>query len=289
MADLSGTATKDDGTAIGGAKITAENQDTGEVSKTTTTNTDGTYTISGVSPMTAQVLIEYEENGTVYRDYANPYVTVESQFVGDPTSFWGFDEGSGTTLNDSLGSFDGTINGATWQTGAGYGDTYLQFDGTDDDVALGSWIHPNTNGAYTQVCWAAPADPLGPSQTIFGPYSQARLHKSGSGDEIYTRVNQNPTPTIVPTDVITADTWYMLAVTRDASGNITTYRDNVGVVATATEDHTFSEASIAFGSDAAGSKFYNGAIDYTLLYDYELTEQEILDIYNDTSGNYPGH
>ena len=50
---------------------------------------------------------------------------------------WNTDEGSGATLVDSNGGLDGTINGATWQSGAGTNNAYLDYDGVDDHTDLG--------------------------------------------------------------------------------------------------------------------------------------------------------
>ena len=61
---------------------------------------------------------------------------------------YNFDEGSGTTINDSVGNNDGTIIGATWQTdtvnpaidniyyGGAIVENHLSFDGVDDYVDL---------------------------------------------------------------------------------------------------------------------------------------------------------
>lgn len=52
---------------------------------------------------------------------------------------WPHDEGSGTTLTDNVGSVDGTINGATWESlGDAVGGFYLDYDGVDDFTNLGN-------------------------------------------------------------------------------------------------------------------------------------------------------
>jgi len=69
-------------------------------------------------------------------------ITVDGQTVFSATPpipssaihHWKIDEGSGTTVADSVGSADGTINGATWDTGTYVGGAYLDFDGSNDDV-----------------------------------------------------------------------------------------------------------------------------------------------------------
>ena len=287
MADISGTATYEDGTALSGATVTAEDQEAGEVIGTTTTNADGTYTITDVPATTAQVLIEHQENGTVYRDYAKPYVVVESALVGNPVSFWPHKEGSGSVLYDTEGTRDGDIIGSTWQTGAGYEDIYLEHDGTDDYVSLGTWAMPNTNGAFSVVMWVRFDAPTGDSQPMFGEQSASiRIHKSGSGDNVYSRWHNASEIEVIPAGSLTSG-WHMLAVTRAEDDTARSYYDDNGVHDTNTWGETPSSVEHQLASTVGWSSEFVGATDYVLLYDYQLTDQEILDIYNDTSGNYP--
>ena len=44
--------------------------------------------------------------------------------------------GTGTTLEDVIGSLDGDIQGASWQSGIGAGDNYLLYDGDTDQTEL---------------------------------------------------------------------------------------------------------------------------------------------------------
>jgi len=73
------------------------------------------------------------------------------------THQWDSDEGTGTTLADSIGSLDGMINGATWTSGLGTGDTHLLYDATDDYTdlvgsasALSYYVN---NGEGTLFAW----------------------------------------------------------------------------------------------------------------------------------------
>ena len=74
---------------------------------------------------------------------------------------WNHDEGEGTTLSDAIGGLDGAINGATWTSGAGTEDVYLDYDGTDDFTDLGSGSrsalsHFVNDGAGTILFWINP-------------------------------------------------------------------------------------------------------------------------------------
>jgi hypothetical protein len=81
--------------------------------------------------------------------------------IAGAISYWRFDEGSGTTVSDSVDGNPGAIDGETWATGK-VGNA-LSFDGIDDDVEIPSsdnlifgtndftimaWIYPTAfNGA----------------------------------------------------------------------------------------------------------------------------------------------
>lgn len=51
-------------------------------------------------------------------------------------SYWSFNEGSGTSAADSVGSNTGTLNGATWATGLI--DDASRLDGINDHIAFGN-------------------------------------------------------------------------------------------------------------------------------------------------------
>ncbi|MGB5717329.1 MAG: DUF4347 domain-containing protein, partial [Gammaproteobacteria bacterium] len=70
---------------------------------------------------------------------AYEYVVVSNDapvFIDGSVGNWNFDEGSGTTTDDSAyGTSTGTLNGATWTTAGKFGDA-LEFDGVDDYVEI---------------------------------------------------------------------------------------------------------------------------------------------------------
>ena len=69
-------------------------------------------------------------------------------------SWWKFDEGTGSTVYDSVGNYDGTITGGTWTTGMFGG--ALDFDGTDDYVTITTDPNLNNLGAMTISAWIYP-------------------------------------------------------------------------------------------------------------------------------------
>ena len=76
----------------------------------------------------------------------------------DLVAHWTFDEGEGTVAHDSAGSYDGTVNGASWTAGKVGG--ALAFNGTSNyvyvpdndalditgDITIAAWVYFNRGG-----------------------------------------------------------------------------------------------------------------------------------------------
>ena len=73
----------------------------------------------------------------------------------EPVSYWRFDDESGPTADDSIGSNDGTVSGATWTNGKV--DGALSFNGSGDyvDISSVSWSAIGT-GDFTISAWIKP-------------------------------------------------------------------------------------------------------------------------------------
>jgi formylglycine-generating enzyme required for sulfatase activity len=80
----------------------------------------------------------YATDGTEYTEALTGCQS--TQTITGLVSHWKFDEGTGTTAYDSIGTNHGTLtNGPTWKTSADcISGGCLQFDGVDDYVSLGS-------------------------------------------------------------------------------------------------------------------------------------------------------
>ena len=84
---------------------------------------------------------------------------------------WYIDEGTGTTLNPSIGSVTATINGATWQSESGpIGNKYLSFDGSGDFVETDSSIDA-AQDTFTVFGWARIRSFTGFGHTLAGAAS----------------------------------------------------------------------------------------------------------------------
>lgn len=143
--DIQGTITDADGNVVQGATVSLFKH-TGEVVEHTTTDASGNYIFGSHSEGDGtstdwHVVARYDDGNGNYNAFSKPYVTASlSTAVPDSggTHQWNYTEGSGTTVADSIASLDIAYSGATWQTGAGADDSYLELDGTDDYGDLGS-------------------------------------------------------------------------------------------------------------------------------------------------------
>jgi hypothetical protein len=220
-------------------------------------------------------------------------------FTADLQAQYVFNEGMGTIAGDSSGNGNhGSINGgAIWTTGQ-YGGG-LSFDGVDDYVTI-----PRINNDEISVCaWLSKnANDTTRNDAILGGF------RSNSNVQLREGFDMR-FPSSAP------DTLQFVLVTQDGSGNRTmlTAQWNLGnslgswyhVVGTynkATGEQklyvngqvfntrmhpagntvvpltTYSDMRIGFSRVNAG--YFNGIIDEVCLYNRSLTDQEVLDIYN---------
>jgi len=152
------------------------NNSVGQVDSTTPSLNGGQSTGSTLSwsVPSGQTKQDYTATVASADDTASQTVTVGSAIPSSVVHHWKFDEGSGSTAGDSIGSADGAINGPTWVSGNYLGGYALDGDGTDDYVTvgtLGSYGSEMTNG----FTWAF------------------TVETSGTGKMIGTTINKQPT------------------------------------------------------------------------------------------------
>jgi Concanavalin A-like lectin/glucanases superfamily len=72
-----------------------------------------------------------------------------------PVAAYTFDEGSGTTANDSTGNHNGAIKNATWTVDGKYGSA-LSFDGKDSEVSVPDAPELDFTNTFTLEAWVNP-------------------------------------------------------------------------------------------------------------------------------------
>jgi hypothetical protein len=212
---------------------------------------------------------------------------------------WTFDNSdtSGSTASDVWGSNDGTINGAT--TGvSGANQTYstneaYSFDGTDDDIDLGtgSTVKVTDANAYTVGAWVKSS--AGSEAVIYGDYD-------GSGFFLVHNYTQSGVPEAqvrddspgnvarkVGSTAINDGNWHhvvaVIPADNSASGMklyVDGSRELETIDATQVPNTFTNTQNTRIGARGDQSTYYGGDIDDVRLYDKELTSTEISDWYN---------
>jgi len=121
-----------------------------------------TGTVDGIS----EPYISGDESAVFVSDGNEWYSVDRNQLGAIPDSavaHWPHDEGSGSTIADTIGDVDATLgSNATWQSGFGRGGFYVEYDSTASASDLGSagntlisdnWV-ANNEGAFG--CWFNP-------------------------------------------------------------------------------------------------------------------------------------
>jgi hypothetical protein len=190
------------------------------------------------------------------------------------------------TKNNYPNGYDGTVTGATWNSGG-----YFNFDGSNDYVSISSTANSPVDFSknnYTISGWINP-DNVGSAQPILTKYGTAdslrsiyfNIHTDGT-----LRLLQRGTGTsdvVYSSSTISASTWAHVALVRDSS-TVKFYINgdlDVSRSSTFTPNGGGTEA-INVGSQANGNySFFDGKISKVRLYDKTLTQAEITALYNE--------
>ena len=202
--------------------------------------------------------------------YPTIHFDVSAQTAPGLVGAWGFNEGSGATVQDSSGNRrTGTVEGATWTTGR-YGQA-LNFDG-DDYVTFGDL---DLSGPFTVMAW----------------WQTRSLHTNSCGSlvmkaldygieicngRIYAGVGTGTSWTAYPSQALTTgdlNVWRHAALTYDG----TTLRFYMGgtLVGSAVGSHASNNNPLLLGRWNPSGEFWNGVIDEVRVHNRALTNAEI--------------
>jgi hypothetical protein len=233
---------------------------------------------------------------TEYNNQSSPttFITKSPQETQrDRVLHWGFNEGSGTTANDSSGNNNaGTISGATWQAEEGcFIDKCLKFDGSNDVVSktysgdtdldpgsasfsVGGWFrHSSTiSGTDTMISRADGLNGVG-----------YKLYMNSSGNMCFGidgSAGSFPSDSTCSTASYADSKWHYVQGVKSGTTSITVYIDGkqVGTPDTSITSSSISGTSSIFrvGIDADGSSNpWDGFIDEVGYYDIERTASQI--------------
>jgi hypothetical protein len=255
-------------TSIDGTDITGATIDGTEVQEITV---DGQTVFSAGIPdsaLTQDLVAWYRFEDGDARDYAS-----SSEF---PSVSWG----------DST-SYDGTVNGATFQSSGGVTDFEdgansgaFEFDGQDDFI---SFLYDLSFSQMSVSLWAFQR-----SYPTFLSNFISDVEIDGSADNIIRSNSDNNTilfqsggnSTSAP--ITSLNAWHHYAFTNDGS-TLTGYIDGNQVTSTACNAPNFQIGNISrYTGGGLADRFVDGFIDDVRYYKRGLSDQEISDIYNAT-------
>ena len=207
-------------------------------------------------------------------------VVVDVTLVNRSQIYWTLDETTGTTVFDqtaflrdgaALGGLDLGLNNVAGKYG-----TAIHFDGVDDSIETTNL--PNDLTAYTVGLWVK-ADSAG--QTNYT--SVLNNNSSGSDFQLeadgtnydYTGIGGAGVFGAITTD------WVHLAITCDGVSSRLYYNGSF-VTGVASADNDFG--SLIIGANRASDQHFAGSVDEVRLYDYQLSDSAITDLYNGTMG-----
>jgi len=228
---------------------------------------------------------------TEYNNQSSPgtFTTMGSESCPTPTptptatpapglvAAYGFNEGSGTVVNDASGNGNnGTINGATWTTSGKYRNA-LNFNGTNALVTINNAASLQLTTGMTLEAWVYP--------TVSGPWWADVIYKGN--DNYYLEGTSNPSgfsamggtipnaPPLYGTGVLALNTWAHLAATYDGA-TMRLYVNGVQVASRAqTGAIVTSTSPLQIGGDSIYGQYFAGRIDEVRIYNRALSVAQI--------------
>jgi hypothetical protein len=233
---------------------------------------------------------------------------------GAAVAWYKMDECSGTTLNDASGNgFNATLTiGATtpqtavgsctdglsssaWYNGAsGKYNSSINLDGADDYAATANNAFIAANGlTYNNVSyggWFNPATTVA-SKTLLHKNNEFRLITDSSGYprcELYNSGAWDTANAATKTTALTLGAWQQVYCVYNAglgSNNLKLYINGllVGQANKTNAITSLSSTPLSIGRNPIPSGYYNGKIDDAHIYNYALTPQQLLLLYNEGS------
>jgi hypothetical protein len=205
---------------------------------------------------------------------------------------YGFNETSGTNLNDSSGmSNHGVVAGAVWNSAGKYGGA-LSFDGSNDWVSVADSSSLDLTNGLTLEAWVKPATSSGWRTVILkersGHLSYSLYGSTDSGlpsSEIVTNTNYDTRGA----SSLPLNNWSHLAASYDGAnlrlfvnGNQVSSRAVAGNIATSSE-------VLRIGGNSIWGEYFQGLIDEVRIYNRALSVAEIQTDMNTPIGTPSGN
>ena len=191
---------------------------------------------------------------------------------------YAFNEGTGTTVNDSSGNGNnGTIANATWTTSGKYGDA-LVFNGTNARVNINDSASLHLTTGMTLEAWVNPSTVNSNWRDVIykgnDNYWLEATSTSGSKPAAGATLGSSDVDTL-GTAALTTNTWAFLTETYNGS-TLTLYVNGTQVSSLAhTGNIATSTNPLQIGGDSIYGQYFKGTIDEVRVYNGALTAAQI--------------
>lgn len=191
---------------------------------------------------------------------------------------YGFEEGTGTTVNDRVRGNKGTTSGTTWTTSGKYGKA-LVFDGRSSIVTVKDSITLDLTSAMTLEAWVYPTTTSLGWATIIAKEQTGGivydLYGGSTGGIPFSGVYISGEKILNGTAPLPANTWTHLAATYDGKAQ-RLYVNGVLVASRAqTGKILASTGALRIGGNGLWGEYFTGRIDEVRVYNRALTASEI--------------
>ena len=241
----------------------------------------GAYNDSGIN-------LSNEDSGTVTLPApSNLTFTTDQLYSQNIFSRWNFeDDADTTTLTDTVGTNDGTINGMTYSSIEAEGDYSGFFGGSSDYVDISGFGWGNTPITITLWLYPYSIDDRQPLYIGDGApqFEFARVNTNSGMSWFYYDGSSKRGITADGTIPGTYD-WSHIALTYDPSNGEWEYYLNSTLEATANDQVSINISGIdsSIGRHPVLGRYFDGRIDDIRIYDDILSSDKISAIYNKNS------
>lgn len=198
---------------------------------------------------------------------------------------WNFDEGSGSSIADAVGTNTGTWNGtlgSQWATGRI--NRSGNFNGTDNYVSFGTDAGLAVTTAITISLWMYPSGTQAAYASPIAKSGSYWLEGDGGGTNQYQFFLHTSSDQSAGLFQITANAWNHVVLAWDGT-TATTYLNGRVVQSQALTGTISSNANVLLAGNRDGfSRFYSGRLDELGLWGRALLPGEVQTLYNAGSG-----
>jgi hypothetical protein len=284
---ITGTVTTQEGDPVPNARVAVFLSDgtAGEYGtvKWTETDTTGTFTISDhpdAQPQTVQqwhVAQESDKGDLIFNSRSQPYIAAKLSTLSLPSGAvarWRTAAGSGTTLTDSIGSNDGTIDGAEWVSGTWLDGSALSYTASNADRTDMSTVPAiDTDSAFSV---AVTVEIQGEGQVIHHQTSDSNRFAMRFINGVIGAQQYDGNDFFAGDGVsVGQNTKYRVVYTFDGGSTGTLYANGSTGSGTGKGTTISGETGLSFGCRLDGEKFFDGIIDDPIIFDRELSSEDV--------------